>query len=61
MGRRRKDPGGTRVLQSLSAIRQRACRVDHVVQKHAFAVLDITDDVHHLADVRLFAPLVDDR
>src|SRR5690606_6075563 len=42
-------------------LHQRVGRVDHVVHDDAGPAVDIADDVHDFGDVRLRAPLVDDR
>ncbi|OMP14154.1 hypothetical protein COLO4_00244, partial [Corchorus olitorius] len=42
-----QDLGGAVFLQGLGRVAQGAGGIDHVVDQHAGAVLDVTDDVHH--------------
>src|SRR5690606_35982512 len=51
----------TAVLQRLGGVAEGAGSIDHVVDQHAGAAFDITDDVHDFGNVGLLATLVDDR
>src|SRR5690606_31646667 len=55
------DLRGAVVLQGLGGVAQGAGGIDHVVDQHAGAALDIADDVHDFGNVGLLATLVDDR
>ena len=48
------------VHERLRGVRQRAGRVDDVVDDDGVLALDVADDVHDLGDVGRRAPLVDD-
>ena len=46
--------------QRVRGVHQRAATVAHVVEQDAATAFDFTDDIHHLGDAGLGAPLVDD-
>ena len=59
--RARRHARGAGVDDRLGRVGQRAGGVDDVVDDDGLLALHVTDDVHHLADVRRGTALVDDR
>ena len=54
------DRGGAELHQRAGGVAQRAGGIDDVVDEDATAAAHVADDVHHLGDAGLLAPLVDD-
>ena len=60
MSRVRKYTFSTTFFQSFSSFTQRTASVDHIIDQYAVTTCNVTDDMHHLGNVRTRTTFVDD-